>query len=247
MVTSSVLTEFWATELWVSTTNNRASATLATTERGSSYTYATSPSTTRYFWIRAKGLSNQTNGAWYPSGATSGISGSSNAAASIPATTSVSAAGLSTGSSISNPTVSAWETWYSPANGTFTCPSSGNGYINGYLFGSFTTGAITGAGVYDQTSVLVRTRLYDSTAGADVPNQVNYVDLMEGIGNIVLYTGTCGTINFHYSYGQLGQCILGHNYTVYLEVMKTRNGGTTATTTVTINSSGGSIVGNAVS
>lgn len=75
---SPISSVIWATEIWYATTNNRASATLLQTVVGTnSYTHSklTAGALTYYYWVRAKGVNNQTNGAWFPSGSTSGVSG----------------------------------------------------------------------------------------------------------------------------------------------------------------------------
>lgn len=70
----------WAIEIWEASTNNRASATLLDTVVGTNtYEYISlgTGSITHYFWIRAKGIYGQTNGAWYPISSTAGIAGTS--------------------------------------------------------------------------------------------------------------------------------------------------------------------------
>lgn len=68
----------WGTEIWYSESNDRSTATLLETITAANhYTLSNlgTGATTFYFWIRAVGIYNQTNGNWYPVSSTAGISG----------------------------------------------------------------------------------------------------------------------------------------------------------------------------
>lgn len=68
-------TTLFAAELWVSETNDRASATLLHTCTANYYLHTGLPSgVTRYYWIRAKNIYERTDGVWTPVSSTAGVS-----------------------------------------------------------------------------------------------------------------------------------------------------------------------------
>ena len=72
--TNPVDLELASIEIWVATTNDRASASLVRTVVGNSYFYIGTAGTTYYFWVRSVNTFGSSTGAWVPSGATSGVS-----------------------------------------------------------------------------------------------------------------------------------------------------------------------------
>lgn len=70
-------TTYFATEIWSSSTNDRTTATLAATVLDNNYFYQLATNSTKYFWIRAKNIYNRSDGAWHPTGSTSGVSATS--------------------------------------------------------------------------------------------------------------------------------------------------------------------------
>lgn len=62
------------TEIWASTSNNRATATLKATVVGNTYFFSGYRDQTWYFWIRGVTVYGKANGAFYPVSATAGIS-----------------------------------------------------------------------------------------------------------------------------------------------------------------------------
>lgn len=63
----------WSTEVWYSTTNDRASAALYKTVLGNDTIFVGTPGQTYYFWIRSVSVYGKANGAWYPSDIYSGV------------------------------------------------------------------------------------------------------------------------------------------------------------------------------
>lgn len=243
---SSVNADLWGVEVWASTTNDRSTATLTVTERGSSYPYTTTPSTTVYFWIRSVNSFGFNNGAWYPTSSTAGISATSNVASSIPNTSSVTSGGISSGSGVAGGTLTNWSTWYNASYADFTVPSSGNGWVIAYGWVNLSFGTLSGVTSFNQTFVTLRVRLYDSTLSADVVNGTDYYTMFLGAGNTVQGSLPLFSFNFHQSFGQLGVLIPGHSYYVYIDVEKTR-GDTTTTLSVSISGSSCLINSNLIS
>lgn len=65
----------FATEIWVSATNDRTTATLLATVTGNYYLHTgLTSNVARYYWVRAKNTYNRTDGAWTPVSATAGAS-----------------------------------------------------------------------------------------------------------------------------------------------------------------------------
>lgn len=65
----------FAVEVWVSTTNDRALATLLATVTNNYFLHTgLASNTTRYYWARSKNIHGRTDGAWTPSSSTAGIS-----------------------------------------------------------------------------------------------------------------------------------------------------------------------------
>lgn len=68
--------DYFATEIWVSTTNNRASATLYAKETSNSFRYPATVGDTRYFWIRPIDVYGYSvNNPFFPVSATAGVVG----------------------------------------------------------------------------------------------------------------------------------------------------------------------------
>lgn len=68
--------DYFATEIWVSTTNIRASATLYATETSNSFRYPALVGDTRYFWIRPVDIYGYSiNNPFHPVSATAGVVG----------------------------------------------------------------------------------------------------------------------------------------------------------------------------
>lgn len=72
--TSPIDTLLWATEVWVSTTNNRTTATLYKTVTDNNTLYVGTAGITYYFWVRNVTTFAKSNGAWYPLSSTAGVS-----------------------------------------------------------------------------------------------------------------------------------------------------------------------------
>jgi len=65
----------FATEVWVSETDDRSTATLLQTCTSNSYLHTGLPSAeTRYYWIRSKNIYERADGAWTPVSSTAGVS-----------------------------------------------------------------------------------------------------------------------------------------------------------------------------
>lgn len=68
-------TTLFAVEIWASSTNDRATATLLTTVTSNYYLHTGLASgLTRYYWVRAKNTYGRTDGAWTPVSSTAGVS-----------------------------------------------------------------------------------------------------------------------------------------------------------------------------
>lgn len=161
----------------------------------------------------------RTGAVYIPSGITSADTTQS-------APTSISS---SVGSSSSSPTVSAYNTWYSPAYGSFT--ATDNSVVAISMYELLNVGTVTGTG---NILCWARSRLYDVTLSADVPGATNQFLFYysSGFGT----TGTTSYIhnaNVSYAAGFRGLLIPGHTYRVYVEAMKQQTG--TAAVTLTIN------------
>jgi hypothetical protein len=237
---------FWQTEVWVATTNDRSTATLAFTTFDNTYIYTTTGGTTRYFWVRSYNVFGYNNGPWYPVGSTSGVSGVAGYGG-VAATTSVASTSFTSGNTIDGTMPSAWNTWTSCGNVSWTTPSSGNGVITGYVHHGTTFSAIAGAGALDFITVQRRVRLYDVTAAAYVTGETATYVLMTGLGNTTLATVQFMSHNFTYRFGVLGNLILGHQYELRSEVQRSTTGTTAATLTLTNAYTSASISGNTIS
>ena len=67
--------ELASIEVWVATTNDRATASLVKTVVGNSYFYLGTAGTTYYFWIRSVNVFGSSTGAWVPTSSTGGVAG----------------------------------------------------------------------------------------------------------------------------------------------------------------------------
>ena len=75
--------DYFQSQVWVSTSNNRASATLAATIDGNSYFYILPTSQTRYFWVRSVNIYGYSTGAFEPVSSTGGVSATVSAITTI--------------------------------------------------------------------------------------------------------------------------------------------------------------------
>lgn len=225
--TGSVLNEFWATEIWVSSINDRSTAVLATTERGSSYTYAIGPNITKYFWIRAKGLSNQTNGEWFPTSETDGCMGKSNPLQIRPiiGTTQVNLTGVRLVDLSCDMTE--WEIFNDTGFYEFIAPDNA---LLTFEIGSYveTTCTLTTPG--DQAYLIVSTYLWNHTdqefmAGVSQSYLTAWYANENGITYRVL-PHSASHMNVQYDSGPTGVLTAGHTYRIYLAYLKRQTVGT---------------------
>lgn len=149
----------FAVEVWSSTTNNRASATLLTTVTNNYYLHTGLASgLTRYYWVRAKNTYGRTDGAWTPVSSTAGVSATTlmtqtadlnpNAATSVFLAQSISAIS---------------QTVYGTYQGVnrYTFPGTGNVHITDFQhysnFNVLTVGTAGEASSYQQFKVYEHT------------------------------------------------------------------------------------------
>ena len=162
----------------------------------------------------------------------------------VVSTSTISSTNIGASSSTSSPTISTWGTYYTINTQTFTVPSSGSGYINGWSRWTLSYSAITAAGTFDLTDVWVQVRLYDSTLSANVPNEIRKYSMLSGMGNTTIGATTdIVTDNMKYTFGKLGILIPGHSYTLYTEVAKVYTSGSAATLTVSTGVTGANTYG----
>lgn len=175
--------------------------------------------------------SSSTNWGFGSSGALVTFTGVSATSIANPTYSSVS---TSTSVSSSTGTVSAYGTWQSFGYTSWTATSNSVTTLSQIMATTITSAtSTTGQTLY----CMVRTRLYDVTAGADVPGAVNtqvvYIHA-DGVG----YGSTSNVTSFTNSFASVGgssAIIVGHTYRVYLEAMRKQVLGTpTATMTVNI-------------
>lgn len=232
--TSAVLDNFWATEIWVSSTNDRSAAILANTERGSSYSYTTTPSSTRYFWIRAKGNFNQTNGAWYPESSTGGISGVSNPSqiALVSGTSVITVADQI----LTNTTLdlSTWNTWNTTGYLSFTAPADA---VITFELGSNPTSVASLTTEGDIVALAMRARLYNYTDSLDVLGVTKAALVSQWTRGAVLTVknipDTPIRLIMQLDSGPLGVLTAGKTYLISIEYIKYQPVGTGGTVTLT--------------
>jgi len=229
----------WQTEVWVSTTNDRSSATLAFSTFDNTYLYTTDGGNTRYFWIKAKNDFLFSNGAWEPTSSTGGVSATA-LNGNVPGG-GTSSASVSSGTSSSSPSITNFDTWYEVRYEYFTAPVKGT--ITGYSGAKFTSTLPTSGSDGDVMTAYARFRLYDTTDSIDViGGTYNYV-----IAKFVKVAGTWTTLipdqvpqhNYFFNSDLMGHLISGHTYRMYLEVKKERTSGTTGSYTISLNTNWG--------
>lgn len=71
--TKPIHPDLYATEIWMSSSNDRSTATLIATTLDSNYTYFTYSRSSLFFWIRGVSIYGKANGNWYPISSTGGI------------------------------------------------------------------------------------------------------------------------------------------------------------------------------
>jgi hypothetical protein len=122
---ADLTTGLWSTEIWFSSTNNRASATkVSEVKDTNTYFWQDNVGSTGYFWIRPRGIYGQTNGVWEPSSSTAGVALNVDPTSLAPSVYS----GV------------AWRNGYSDSGS-----GSGNG-SHAYMIGTGSAGVGTGSG-----------------------------------------------------------------------------------------------------
>lgn len=105
----------FGTEVWASKTNDRATATQKATVVDNTYIHLVAAGETWYYWIRAVSIYQRSDGAWYPTSSTGGVSSTSLQAQTTDiasnAITSVSVA--QSNSALSQTNYSVWENVFS--------------------------------------------------------------------------------------------------------------------------------------
>ena len=209
-------------EVWWSATNNRATASLIATTVDEYYIdseYSTIG--TFYYWLRRKSEFNYSD---WSTGNTSGHSitlGGYTSSSLNPST--VSSASVSISGSTTSATVSSYGVWYEVASGTFTAGANTFSLINAYITHNLTSPSVSLGQIL---AVKVRARLYDNTAGADVPGgtdtRVVYLN-----NAIAAYGANPGITSFSAQFlsGFRGLLTSGRSYTLYIEGGKFQDAG----------------------
>jgi hypothetical protein len=167
--------DFWQTEIWSSSSNDRSGATLLTTTIGTSYYDQLTTNTTKYYWVRIKDKFDNNDGIWEPVSSTGGISSTSkqitdtDVDATIITSTSSSAASssLNTGGgdwTTSGNTFGTYkDDWITPIS-TFTPGDTGYIQVNGTVRVQFTSSP----GVAEDVTLDLRLRIVDTVTSDDI-------------------------------------------------------------------------------
>jgi hypothetical protein len=154
----------WATDIYYSETNNRATATLlkrVILANQFSMSALGLGTKTYYFWVRAVGYAGQTNGAWFPSSTTAGISGTTG----LTNTQDITASAITTTSIISNSSTIEKSDVYKTFEEILSINLTGEGYPNILTTSMDISGGIIGA---LRATGYAKYTLTDTTSGGSV-------------------------------------------------------------------------------
>jgi hypothetical protein len=230
----------WEYQVLFSPLDDILTATLLTTTIDKFYINQNNPYGPSFYWVGA----TWDSGAW--AGPLSQVSISlaqiEFSPSAITPTTIISSASSSVGSSFSIGNVTSWSTWTNFGNISFTVPETGTGNVNGYISTTLSYADFSGPDIF---KVIVRFRLYDTTASSYVPGEESYYHTYNAAFGSQLGSLQIVNHNYNYRYGALGNLIIGNSYRIELDVIKTRTG--TGTLNVALSTSAGSIDANSVS
>lgn len=153
----------------------------------------------------------------------------------VKAPTTIGSVSSGVSGSNSSPTVSSYGVWYESSNGGFTANANNVVLINQYIVTTVSGVSSSGVQILD---IKVRSRLYDNTAGADVPGGTKEQIIYHTFGANT-YGSLTAITNFNDSFvvGFRGLLIPGHTYTLYVEAGKFQTSGS-PTATLTVNGGG---------